>query len=55
MCSSDLLPRAARKSPSPIRKSVKVAGSEEFEAEQPVAEVKAEAVAEEVKVEAAAL
>ncbi len=38
-----------------IRKSVKVAGSEEFEAEQPVAEVKAEAVAEEVKVEAAAL
>lgn len=38
-----------------IRKSVKVAGSEEFEAEQPVAEVKAEAVAEEIKVEAAAL
>ena len=38
-----------------IRKSVKVAGSEEFEAEQPVVEVKAEAVAEEVKVEAAAL
>ena len=38
-----------------IRKSVKVAGSEEFEAEQPVAEGKAEAVAEEVKVEAAAL